>query len=49
MSSPAPAGRTLPSRLFSLVSHDPSTQVVTIHCLVLISEALAIAAMNNPG
>jgi hypothetical protein len=35
--------------LFSQASHDPSTQVVMIHCLVLFSEPLAMAAMNNPG
>jgi hypothetical protein len=30
------------------VLHDPSTQVVMFHCLVLFSEPLAMAATNNP-
>jgi hypothetical protein len=42
-------GRTSPGRPFSLVGHDPSTQVVMIHCLVLFSEPPAMMAMNNPG
>jgi hypothetical protein len=38
-----------PSRLFSRLKLNPSTQVVMIHCLVFLGMSLLDKGLHNPG
>jgi hypothetical protein len=35
--------------LLSPLSHDPSTQIVMVTCLVAFDESFSAEAMHNPG